>query len=110
MKHGTLEAAKIMMFSHKDITIMEGSKIDSLISHECTTTKRDIGLYQCMEHTTEATFDMDSIDYDYVIEYFNRQYGYKKNSRKYMGSIEEMRPEINNKRNIYMMVLGKLDI
>lgn len=110
MKHGTLEAAKIMIFAHKDITIMEGAKIESLIDHECTTSKRDIKLYQCMEHTTEATFDFPSINYEYVIEYFNRQYGYKRNSRKWMGSIEEMRPEINNKWNVYMMALGKLEV
>jgi len=110
MKHGTLEAAKIMMFAHKDITIMEGSKIESLIDHECTTSKRDIRLYQCMEHTTEATFDLPNINYEYVVEYFNRQYGYKRNSRKWMASIEEMRPEINNKWNVYMMALGKLEV
>ena len=62
MQQGTLEAAKIMMFAQKDITIMENTKIDSLIAHECTTSKRDIKLYQCMEHTTEATFNMSSID------------------------------------------------
>jgi hypothetical protein len=62
MKHGSLEAAKIMMYASKDITIMEGAKIESLIDHECTTSRKDIKLYQCMEHTTEATFDLESIN------------------------------------------------
>lgn len=109
-KTARIEASKIMMFAHRNIEVGGGAKIESLMDNECTTTKRDIGLYQCMEHTSEATFDLDSINYEYIVEYFNRQYGYKKNSRKYMNSIEEMRPEINNKWNIYMMALGKLDV
>jgi len=102
-----------MMFAHKNIDVMDGAKIESLMDYECTTSKKDIGLYQCMNTmygTTEDTSNMSSINYDYVVDYFNHQYGYKRNSRKYKGSIQEMRPEINNKWNVYMMALGKLEV
>ena len=36
--HATIEAAKIMMFAHENIEIMEGAKIESLMDYECTST------------------------------------------------------------------------
>ena len=103
-------AAKIMIFAQNDIVTEEGARIESLMDHECTTSKKDIRLYQCMEHTTDYTFNKTNIDYDYVIDYFNYQYGYKRNSRKWMSSIQEMRPEINNKWNVYIMSLGSIEV
>lgn len=76
-----------MIFAQNDIKIEEGVRIESLIDHECTTSTRDIKLYECMEHSTEYTFNKTAIDYEYVVEYFNQQYGYKRNSRRWKSTI-----------------------
>jgi len=72
-----------MMFAKNDILVEGGVRIESLVDHECTTSTKDLRLYQCMEHSNEYTFNKSALDYDYVVDYFNQQYGYKRNSRKW---------------------------
>ena len=105
----SLYADRLFLFANETIKVGKNAIIASTQPNECTTdNKGNLDLYECMP----PEYDGDMLTREYVLAYFNEQYGLKRRPNYDYRAHHPGRMEANvlKKWNVYLLAIEELTL